>query len=423
MLLAGHGALLTLVPLRAVAEAFSSIEIGFLGAAYYLGFVVGCVVAPYVILRAGHIRTFAALVALMVAATLVLPLAVDVAPWFVARILTGFCLAGLFLVIESWLNDRAANENRGLVFAAYIAVNYGGIAIGQLIVASGDPGAFDLFAITALILALATVPVVLTRSAQPAPIALVRFRPVEVYRSSPVGLVGVTLIGVATGAFWTLSALFAVESGLDSREAALFLGIAVVGGVLAQWPVGRLSDRYDRRHVLVGLLLTSAALGVAVGFLPLGRTALLVSAFPLGAALLSGYSIAVAHAFDHAEPGKFVETSASLLFANGIGSMMGPIAASAMMAASGAGGLFALTALAQAGLAAFVFYRLRSRKAVAGELKVGFTVGATSQSGAVLTPEGYEPESPDVVMPEPVEDQILAEAAAAEEKRQRGPDQ
>jgi len=414
LLLIGHGTLITMVPLRAVTEAFTSLQIGLLGAAYYLGFVVGCVGTPFVILRAGHIRTFTALVALATASALILPLAIDFWPWFGARVIMGVSLAGLFMVIESWLNDRASNDNRGLVFGAYIAVNYGAIAIGQLIVTAGDTNGFETFLAAGLALVLATIPVALTRSAQPAPIALVRFKPVDLFKRSPVAFVGVSMIGLATGAFWTLAALFVVQSGMSSDDAALFVAFAVVGGMLAQWPIGHLSDRFDRRYVLFGLLLLSAMIGLAIGFLPLGRIEMLIAAVPLGGTLLSGYSIAIAHAFDHAERSEFVETSAGLLFANGVGSMIGPIAASALMGAVGAGGLFAFAAAAQVGLAGFVYYRVRQRGPVVGEHKVGFTVGATSQAGGVLTPDGYAEESPDVVMPEPVEDQI-AEAAAEDE--------
>lgn len=403
LLLLGHGMLLTVVPLRAVSEAFTSLQIGLLGSAYYLGFAVGCLATPYVILRVGHIRTFAALIALAATSALILPLAIAFPTWFVARLLTGISLAGLFLVIESWLNDRASNENRGLVFAAYIAANYGAIAIGQLLVASGDSMSFQLFILAGMAIGLATIPVVLTRSAQPAPIALVRFRPVELFRNSPVGVVGVTMIGLATGAFWTLAAVFAVGSGLSGEEAALFVGVAVVGGVLAQWPLGRLSDNFDRRIILLALLLTSSVIGLGIAFLPLSNMAIIVGAFPLGATLLSCYSIAVAHAFDHADRSAFVETSAGLLFANGLGSMVGPIAASLLMGGIGPGGLFAFAAFAFVALAAFVYYRLRQSPPVTADEKTEFSVGATSQAGAVLATGPYDPDMPDIVMPQPYE--------------------
>ncbi len=401
-LLTGHGLLLTVVPLRATAEAFGSVEVGLLGSAYYLGFVVGCLLTPYLILRAGHIRAFAALIALAVVSALILPLAIAFWPWFAARVATGVSLAGLFMVIESWLNDRSSNENRGLVFSTYIAVNFVAIALGQLILASGDPLNFKLFLVAGMAIALATIPVVMTRSAQPAPIALVRFRPVELFRRSPVGVVGVTMIGLATGSFWTLAAVFAIGKGLSSDQAALFVGIAVMGGVMAQWPVGRLSDRLDRRVVLLALLIASAVIGISLAVFPFGTTAILVIAFPLGATLHSCYPIAVAHTFDYADRSEYVQTSAGLLFANGLGSMAGPICSSALMGAIGAAGLFVFTALAQVGLSGFIFYRLQRRAALDSDLKLDFSLGATSQAGTVLTPEALDPNDPNVAVPEGV---------------------
>lgn len=417
-LLTGHGLLLTVVPLRATAEAFGSIEVGLLGSAYYVGFVAGCLLTPYLILRAGHIRAFAALIALAVVSALILPIVIDFWPWFAARVGTGISLAGLFMVIESWLNDQSSNENRGLVFSTYISVNFVAIALGQLIVASGDPLDFKLFLIGGMAIALATIPVVMTRSAQPAPIALVRFRPVELFRRSPVGVVGVTMIGLATGSFWTLAAVFAIGKGLTTDQAALFVGIAVIGGVLAQWPVGRLSDRFDRRIVLLALLIASAVIGISLAVFPLGTTATLVIAFPLGVTLHACYPIAVAHTFDYADRSEYVQTSAGLLFANGLGSMVGPVCSSALMGAIGAAGLFVFTALAQIGLSGFIFYRLQRRAALNPDLKVGFTLGATSQAGAVLSPEPLDPNDPGVAVPTREEDappQRATEAAADEE--------
>jgi MFS family permease len=416
-LLTGHGLLLTVVPLRASAEAFGSVEIGLLGSAYYVGFVAGCLLTPFLILRAGHIRAFAALIALAVVSALVLPLAIGFWPWFAARAGTGISLAGLFMVIESWLNARSSNQNRGFVFSAYITVNFLAIALGQLIVASDDPSDFKLFLIGGIAIALATIPVVLTKSAQPAPIALVRFRPIELYRRSPVGVVGVTMIGLATGSFWALAAVFAVAKGLGPDQAALFVGVAVLGGMAAQWPVGRLSDRFDRRTVLLALLITSAVVGIALAVLPLGNAAVLVMAFPLGATLHACYPIAVAHTFDYADRGEYVHTSAGLLFANGLGSMVGPIAASALMVGIGAGGLFVFTALAQVGLSGFILYRLQRRGSLTTDMKVGFDLGATSQRGAVLTPEPLDPNDPDVAVPPdvPPPEAPVAEAAPSPE--------
>ena len=268
-LISGHGLQLTLIPLRAAADGWTEFQIGAVGSAYYIGFVAGCFGAPFVILRAGHIRAFTAMVSLTAATMAAHPLWVAFPPWFVFRLIIGASLAGLYMIIESWLNDRATNATRGLIMSAYIVVNFVAITIGQLTVTLYPPTEFSLFAIATMAIAIAAIPVALTRSAQPAPITLVRFRPAALYRSSPVGVVGVTLIGVANGSFWSLAAVSAVGAGLTPAEAAIFMSIATTGGALTQWPVGRLSDRVDRRIVLMSLLAVAALVGLALAFLPL----------------------------------------------------------------------------------------------------------------------------------------------------------
>ncbi|MCR4281801.1 MAG: MFS transporter, partial [Bauldia sp.] len=307
-LIVGHGMQIALIPLRAKAEGWSDVEIGAIGSAYYIGFVIGCVGAPYLIRRAGHIRAFAALVALVSSAMVAHPLWVAFPVWFGLRMLLGASLAGLYMVMESWINDRAANTNRGLTMSAYIMVNYGALAIGQLMVTLYSPLEFSLFAIATISMSLAAIPLALTRQAQPAPVAMVRFRPLSLYRTSPVGFVGVTASGVANGSFWSLGAVAAVGIGMSSRDAAFFMGIVTAAGALAQWPAGRLSDKIDRRLVLVTLLVAAAFVGLLFAFLPIAGKGWLVLAALFGMAIAPTYSVAAAHAYDYATKGTTVET-------------------------------------------------------------------------------------------------------------------
>ena len=400
-LLAGHGLQLTLLPIRADLEGFTAFQLGALGSAYYVGFVAGCLAGPYLILRAGHIRAFAAAVSLASVMALAHALLIGVLPWIVFRAITGACLATLYLIIESWLNDRATNETRGFIMSAYIVVNFAMLTVGQLMVTLYDPMRFPLFAIASLTISLATIPVALTRSAQPAPIALVRFRPAALYRASPVGIVGVSVIGVAHGAFWALGAIYALSRGLTANEAAVFMSCAVIGGAIAQWPAGRLSDRIDRRIVLVVLLGLAVVFGIALSFVPADRNALLILGFLLGASMLPSYSIAAAHAYDHADRADYVETAAGVLLANGAGSIIGPMIAASLMAAFGGWSLFLFTAAAQLALIGFVLGRLRVRAPLPTEEKTGFDLAATAPVGAVISPEPLDPADPNVGIPAP----------------------
>ena len=326
-LLAGNGLQFTLLPLRGAAEGFGSFSLGVIGSAYYLGFVAGCLLAPYAILSAGHIRAFTAMVALAVTIALAYVMAANVYAWVIFRLINGFCLAGIYLVIESWLNDRATNQTRGLVMSAYVMVNFGAFTVGQLLVTLYPIEQASSFMIAAMLASLAIIPVALTRSAQPAPIAIVSFKPVHLFHAAPVGLVASLMVGVANGAFWGLGPISAAGSGMDVRDVALFMSAATLAGAVAQWPVGRLSDRIDRRLVLLALLIGAAVTGVLIWLLAASGLLLMVFGLLFGALALPCYSLAAAHAYDKTPNSELVPTAATILLANALGAVIGPILA------------------------------------------------------------------------------------------------
>jgi len=400
LLLIGNGLQFTLLPLRGSAEGFGSLALGVIASAYYVGFVSGCLLAPYLILRAGHIRAFAAMVAVAAAVALGYALAPDMFAWMVMRLITGFCLAGFYLVIESWLNDGATNENRGLVMSAYVVVNFAALTVGQMLVMVYPIGEGGGFMIAAMLSSLAIVPVALTRSAQPAPITIVTFHPMHLYRVAPVALVASFMVGVTIGAFWGLAPLSAARSGLHVDGVALFMGIAVAAGALSQWPLGRLSDRVDRRLVLFALLIGSAITGVLLWMAAASETLFLIFGFLFGALALPGYSLAAAHGYDKTPASEMVATAATILLANAIGSVIGPLAASAVMAGVGPRGLFLFTAVVQALLAGYVFYRTRVQAQTPTPEKTEFDLAATAPVGTVVPSEPLDPADPSVAVPE-----------------------
>jgi MFS family permease len=246
---------------------------------------------------------------------------------------------------------------------------------------------FSLFAIAALTISLSAIPLALTSQAQPAPVALVRFRPMALYRASPVGLVGALMVGIANGAFWSLGAVAAVSAGMSTRAAAAFMALATAAGALSQWPVGRLSDRMDRRVVLIGLLAAASVFGVLLAFVPpVGKLWFVLGIF-FGLAIAPTYSICAAHTYDHAAPGSFVETAASLFLASATGSIIGPVVASLIMEGMGAPRLFLFTAAIQALMALYAFSRLKARPAPAGEAKSEFDLAASAPVGGPILPE------------------------------------
>ena len=380
LLLMGNGLQGTLLPLRAQLEAFGAVQIGWLGSAYFAGFAIGSLVAPRFVRRVGHIRAFTALAAVASATVLGHALAIRPDVWLPLRAVTGCCLAGLYVVMESWLNAQASNAARGAILSVYTTVNLTVITLGQLLVAVLEPQTFVPFAVAAMLIALAGVPLALTPSKAPTPPEKIGVDPRWLYRLSPVGLVGCFAVGLANGPFWTLAPAYAVANGLDSGGVGLFMALVVLGGAVGQWPAGRLSDRLDRRWVILGVCLLAAAAGAALVAAALRRPELLpYAAVAFGACAIPMYALCVAHANDFVQPGQFVPASAGLLLASALGSALGPLMASLVMARAGSASLFAFTTGVHLLLAGFVLYRIRRR--AAPETKAPFVAVPRTSTG------------------------------------------
>ena len=365
ILLMGNGLQGILLPVRAQLEFYSALEIGVLGSSYFLGFAAGCYFGPYVVRRVGHIRTFTAMVAL--ASTVALAHALILSPyaWWPLRALTGFCFAVLYMVIESWLNEKSTNENRGLVFSVYTIINLTVLTIGQMMLTLGSPTAFPLFAIASILVSLAALPVALTTAPPPGPIATVRVRIGHLYSISPVGFAGALAVGLANGSFWSLAPVFAQSKllAVGTTGIALFMSSAVIAGAAGQWPLGQISDRMDRRKVIVSACVGAAFAGVSMAFFGANRD---IAVF--GFSLLYGlfafplYSLCAAHMNDSVESGGFVEASSGLLLLYGAGAVLGPLVASTAMRFIGPEGLFIHTAAVHVLMAVFAVYRMRQHR-------------------------------------------------------------
>lgn len=400
-MLSGYGLQSTVLPLRGEAEGFGALSLGLLGSAYYMGFVGGCFFGPFVILRSGHIRAFAAMIAIGSAASLAFPLFVSPVGWSLFRLLFGFCTACQFIIIESWLNDKATNTTRGQVMSAYVLVSFGTIMLGQLAVTLFPITDFGQFALASILLSLAAVPIALTNAGQPAPIAVVRFRPRQLFNATPAAVVGATGSGFILGAIWGLGPVFATSRGFSASQAAVFMSMCFIGGAIGQYPLGRLSDFYDRRLVMVGAMLSSVVAALALWHTTSPDwTTIAIIGFVFGAFAFPGYSLAAAHAFDATEQENMVETSATVLLLYGVGSVLGPLIASLAMKLSGSGGLFLYCALIQLALAAFIIVRIRVRKALTTEEKTDFDIYSTAPVGGAITPEPVDESHPMMETPE-----------------------
>lgn len=389
-LVSGSGLQGTLLPLRGAFEGFSAVNLGILGSCYYFGFVAGCLIVPKLVRRAGHIRSFAALTSGAIATMLGHAILMHPLAWFVLRGITGFCFAGLYLVIESWLNDRATNKTRGLVMSVYVMVDYVALTVGQMLVTVYPVKGFEPFALAAILFALAMLPVTITRAGQPSPIEAARIRPGRLFKAAPVAMVGCFIIGLTNGSLWSLGPIFGIGRGLTADGAATFMSAVVAAGALAQWPIGRLSDRMDRRNLLTFLLFGATVAGLALGLVP-GQLGLLCAlGMFFGAFALPAYSLAAAHAYDRTPPQEAVETAAGILLAYGIGSVAGPSVASVAMSHAGPGSLFLFTAASHFAFLLFVVWRMRWEKACTPEQKAGHDAAAIAPVGMVGVPETVE---------------------------------
>jgi MFS family permease len=393
LFLMGNGLIGTLTPVRAHIAGFSDIAVGGLGTWYFLGFVVGCYAGPRLLSRVGHIRAFAVAAVLVAASVLIQPIWTNPTAWFGARGMTGLCMAILYMAVESWLNDRASNENRGRVLSLYIVVNLSAFMLGQWLLLLAEPQSFELFSIGAMLYCVCVVPMGLTRLAAPAPRAAPRIDLVRIFNVSPVAVAGCVTVGLANGAFWTLAPIYGQSLGFSTRELALFMSVFIAGGALVQWPLGRISDGMDRRWMIAAICTAASLCGLVLGVLGW----LLIRApdlfygvvFTLGAAMLPLYSLSIAHANDRLPRAEFLHTSAGLLMINAVASVPGPLLASLVISAAGPYSLFLYTAIIHAAMAFYAFTRMRVKEPAAAETRDIFTpVPPGSPAVLPLDPRG-----------------------------------
>lgn len=365
ILLAGSGLHGTLAAVRANLEGFSLIAIGVVMAGYYAGFIFGCLTTSEMVRRVGHIRVFAALAAIAAASNLIFAIEVNEPLWFFLRFVVGFAFAGLYMIIESWINDRATNENRGQVLAVYRFVDFGAITVGQYMLLLADPNGYVLFSLVAILIALSSVPVALTRIESPDPPAHASLNLKRLISVSPLAVAGFVAVGLSNSAFWAMSPVFVQELGYGSSTVANFMGVAIIAGALAQWPLGYLSDVIDRRSVLLLVTLGAMLSGLGLAWTAeMGLAYLFAGAVGYGVFAMAIFGLAAAHANDHADPADFVSVSGGLLLVYGVGSIFGPLVAPVAMTIFGAPALFAYTAIAHLGLLMFGLYRITRRSAL-----------------------------------------------------------
>lgn len=389
VLMLGAGLQATLLGVRATLEGFPTAVTGAVMAGYYVGYLGGSLAAPGLVRRVGHIRVFAALTSVAAAAILVQAVWVSPLSWALLRAVSGFCFAGIYVVAESWLNDRADNRTRGALLAVYMLVIYIGLGTGQFMLNFADPRGTLLFILIAVLISVAVVPIAL--SAQRAPeFALPRRVSFgELLHVSPLGTVGVLFSGAVSGTLFSLGSVYAAASGFDSAGVALFMACSILPAAALQLPVGRWSDRVDRRTVLVAMsVLAAVAALLALVLAELTSAWFAVAVAACGGLSLTTYAVCVSHINDHLKPDQMVAASGTVILINGAGAVAGPVLVSAAMQAVGAGAYFGALAVLHAALAAFALWRKRVVAPIPAEAKAPFA-GAPPQAaptGRLATP-------------------------------------
>jgi len=364
LLLVGVGLLGTLLGMRATLAQFSNIDIGFIMGGYYAGYIMGTLVVPRVIRNVGHIRSFATFAAVGAATSLAFGLLVHPWVWLVLRMFNGLCVVGLYMVVESWLNEQSDGSARGRIFSLYMMSTLVALGLGQMLLLAGDTMELTLFALAAILISLGVVPVAVTRVHEPRIENEVTARFTELLRATPFGFIGALCAGLVNGAFWGMTPVFGQRLALGDGQIALLMSATIFGGAILQWPIGHISDRLDRRLVLVlTSLCTAVVAGVTALIVIRNYPGLILSAFLHGGLMFSLYDISVAYAYDHLKPGQALEATRSLLLIYGVGALSGPLLVGFAMELIGPVGLPVVSATTTGILALFGLYRMSRRSA------------------------------------------------------------
>lgn len=387
ILMAGAGFMATLLGLRLERSGAGSFLIGLVGTAYFAGLTLGALRAGRLVRRVGHIRAFAAFVSLLSASTLAYIIVGNAGLWLLLRLLDGVCVAGVYICLESWLNDRGETGSRGIILAAYMIALYGGQSAGQFLINADIVGPPTPFVIASLLISLALIPVALTSASSPAVggEALLSLR--ALYAISPLGVIGAAATGVILGAFYGLGAVHFRRMGLDLRSVASLMSAVIFGGVVLQWPLGWLSDRLERRRVIVACFAGTAALAAAIAVIREPDWPLTIVAMLFGAFSFALYPLCVAHTNDHVSSEQRVGASGGLVLLYSAGAAVGPLAGAAAMPLAKPSGLFFFMAVCAAATLLFGFWRQIVRAPVPRRLQLPYLMlPRTTPVAATLDP-------------------------------------
>ncbi|GGO25478.1 MFS transporter [Gemmobacter aquaticus] len=382
LLMVGNGMQGSLLGIRGAIEGFRTVEISIVISSYFVGFLAGSLMVPGMIRRVGHVRVFSALGSVISAGLVLYPVAPEWFLWSVLRVVIGFSFCGVYITAESWLNQLSTNETRGQALSAYMIVQMIGIITAQFLLNVANPDGFVLFVIPSVLVSLAFIPILLTDIPTPKFESTKRLGFRALWRISPLGCVGMLLTGGVFAAMFGMASVWGAQVGLSVRQISIFVGAMYVGGLLLQYPIGWLSDRNDRRRLILWLSAFAGVVMLLAGLVDLPFALNLAVAMVLGGITNPLYSLLIAYTNDFLARDEMAAASSGMLFLNGLGAIVGPLVTGWIMTQIGPGGFFLFIAANFAGLAAYALWRM-SRRAAPGVSGNFATVAPTASAVAV----------------------------------------
>jgi MFS family permease len=395
LFVAATGLLGTALALRADAIGFSDTITGAVMSAYFLGFMIGTFLCPRIVAQSGHIRSFAAFAALAAVAVLMHAVLFDPWIWAILRFTSGVCVVGLYMIVESWLNEKASNQSRGRLFAVYQIISLVSLALGQWLLLLDDIISATPFLIGSALFSLGLIPIALTRVAEPTPIPIAKLDLRHLWSVSPLGVIGTFVAAMANGIFFALGPLFAQSAGMDVGAVALFMSLVILGGVALQWPLGHFSDTRDRRSVILAASLGAAITAGLAAFMPwISTVAFYCVAFLYGGFTFSLYPLCVAHSNDQVPAHDLMRTASGLLLIYGAGATLGPLLMGWLMDTLAPGIFFVLLMATHLVLGLYTSFRMGIRPAAPTSGKEPFVMlSRTSQSALEMLPSAVANEA------------------------------
>ncbi|MDG0987706.1 MAG: MFS transporter [Paracoccaceae bacterium] len=357
----GNGLQGTLLGVRGELENFSTFQMSIVMSAYFVGFLGASRLVPELIRRVGHVRVFAALASFISAVLILYPLLVDPWIWAAGRVIIGFCFCGVYITAESWLNNAATNENRGQLLSSYMVVQMAGIVAAQLLLLVGDPGGFELFVLISVLVSISFAPILLSITPTPAFEATKPMSIKELFSTSPLGCVGMFFLGGVFSAQFGMAPVFGTNAGLTLSEISIFVAAFYIGAMVFQFPIGWLSDRMDRRILIVATSAVGFIAAISAVMVEDIFIVFVVSAFFIGGMSNPLYSLLIAYTNDFLELEDMASASGGLLFLNGLGAISGPIITGYLMTKMGSQGFFIILATLLGLLTFYGFFRMTQR--------------------------------------------------------------